>query len=164
MKVVLTILMLVSGSLLLNAVQPCSAPIPTPAHAVNPDNCIKIKIRILHGKWDDATQNCVGPKGLCKIVIYIYVQHVGVEDREGNGEMWYDNGGLHLVALSDQYDAESFAANYSDPTFLLGADFHLSDELCDALGLQRGYIIPKGEYPLRNAGGAYSGADREIRF
>lgn len=126
------------------------------------DKWPKIKVQLEHGDWDDELEKCVDGKGLCKIRIDIILQRSTSGD--GRGEMWYENGKINLVLLKESYSPATFDNLFSSDKYILSNPFALSDELCDALGIDRGFVIKAGAYNIDRAGEGYSTSDKHIEF
>lgn len=132
-----------------------------PAQAAS---ALRIRVKVQHGDWDENIQNCVGSKGICRILILITFTRRNDAQDTNVGEMWYDGERLHLAALAESYQPEAFEANFAPSSYTVSREIPLPDDLCDALGIARGSSIQPGTYAVRNAGPEYGSADREIVF
>lgn len=122
----------------------------------------KIRISIEHGQWDRENKKCLDEKGWCKIDIDIDLDRPA--SGEGGGDLWYENGRLNWVAINEKYTTNTFNAVLGGTTYYMPDDFRLADNICDALGIERGFIIKKGFYPISPAGNDYASADRKVIF
>lgn len=122
----------------------------------------KIKISIEHGQWDRENKKCLDEKGWCKIDIDIELDRPA--PGKGGGELWYENGHLNWVAINEKYTTNTFNAIVGGTTYYMPDDFRIPDNICDALGIERGFIIKKGSYAISAAGNDYAPADRKVMF
>lgn len=130
-----------------------------------PDLRLIVRIYLEHGHWDEKEQKCKEKKGWCKLHV-----DISTEDPPSNGpglrngQMWFEGGRLHWVAISRYYDADVFEREFSESKYQMTEDFELPDEVCDALGISRGYKIPAGSYDVMSPGSDYSPSDRLVVF
>ena len=122
----------------------------------------KIRISIEHGRWDRENKKCVDEKGWCKIAVDIVLDKPA--PGKGYGEIWYENGHLNWVAFRGKYTVDTFNNCLGGPTYNMPVDFTLPDDICDELGIDRGYTIRSGSFDIHNAGEGYAPEDRKIVF
>ncbi len=83
---------------------------------------------------------CVG-YGICDI----HVETSTNDDSDGYGELGLLNGGLKLLVEKEGLDSGSQGL-FTNGSFIVPEPLVLSDDICDALGLSRGYTIEQGAY------------------
>ncbi len=112
----------------------------------------RLELHIVFGRYRPEIDDCKG-FGICSFRLVV-VGGIAADEQNALATGEADGKGklvLSFARRSGLSDA-AYRRYFGSGTFLVEADYPVSERICSKLGLRRGYVIKAGKYPVKEEG------------